>query len=109
MVDFNESSNYIYERFKIKLGNLMAHHKSAQKRIRQTIRRTQRNKTALSKVKTLIKKVYKTEDKTEAEKYLREAVATLDKQAAKGRLHKNNAARKKSALTKYVNKLAAAK
>lgn len=86
----------------------MAHHKSAQKRIRQTIKRTKRNKSALSKVKTLIKKVYNTENKEEAEKYLKEAVSTLDKQAAKGRLHKNNAARKKSALTKYVNKLASA-
>ncbi|MDH7603675.1 MAG: 30S ribosomal protein S20 [Melioribacter sp.] len=83
----------------------MAHHKSAQKRIRQTIKRTLRNKAALSKIKTLIKKVYSTQDKELAEKYLREAVATLDKQAAKGRIHKNTAARKKSAITKYVNNL----
>jgi len=87
----------------------MAHHKSAQKRIRQTIKRTLRNKAALSKIKTLIKKVYSTQDKELAEKYLREAVATLDKQAAKGRIHKNTAARKKSAITKYVNSLTAEK
>ncbi len=87
----------------------MAHHKSAQKRIRQTIKRTLRNKAALSKIKTLIKKVYSTQDKELAEKYLREAVATLDKQAAKGRIHKNTAARKKSAITKYVNSLSAEK
>ncbi len=87
----------------------MAHHKSAQKRIRQTLKRTQRNKAALSKIKTLIKKVYNTKDKELAEKYLKEAISTLDKQAEKGRIHKNNAARKKSALTKYVNSLAAVK
>lgn len=87
----------------------MAHHKSAQKRIRQTIKRTLRNKAALSKIKTLVKKVYSTQDKELAEKYLREAVATLDKQAAKGRIHKNTAARKKSAITKYVNSLSAEK
>jgi len=29
----------------------------------------------------------------------------LDKTAAKGRIHKNNAARKKARLTKFVNKL----
>jgi len=87
----------------------MAHHKSAQKRIRQTIKRTLRNKAALSKIKTLVKKVYNTQDKELAEKYLREAVATLDKQAAKGRIHKNTAARKKSAITKYVNSLSAEK
>ncbi|MEJ5352377.1 MAG: 30S ribosomal protein S20 [Melioribacteraceae bacterium] len=87
----------------------MAYHKSAQKRIRQTIKRTLRNKAALSKIKTLVKKVYSTQDKELAEKYLREAVATLDKQAAKGRIHKNTAARKKSAITKYVNSLSAEK
>ena len=87
----------------------MAHHKSAQKRIRSNKRKQIRNKTALSKVKTLVKKVFATEDKVQADQLLKEAVATLDKQSAKGRLHKNNAARKKSALTKHVNKLAATK
>ena len=87
----------------------MAHHKSAKKRIRSNKRKQVRNKTAISRVKTLVKKEYATEDKASAESVLKEAVATLDKQAAKGRIHKNNAARKKSSLTKHVNKLAAAK
>ena len=56
-----------------------------------------------------MKRVYATEDKVQAEALLKEAVATLDKQSSKGRIHKNNAARKKSSLTKHVNKLAAAK
>ena len=87
----------------------MAHHKSAKKRVRSTKRRAERNKAALSKVKTLIKKVQNAEDNTKAQEYLKEAVAFLDKTASKGRLHKNNVARKKSTLTKHVNKLAAAK
>lgn len=87
----------------------MAHHKSAQKRIRQTKKRSERNKAALSKVKTLVKKVYTLEDKAEAEALLKTAVATLDKETSKGRIHKNTAARKKSNLTKHVNKLKAAK
>ncbi len=87
----------------------MAHHKSAKKRVRQTKKRTERNKAALSKVKTLVKKVYATEDKELAEKYLKEAASVLDKQTAKGRIHRNNAARKKSSLTKHVNKLTAVK
>lgn len=87
----------------------MAHHKSAKKRIRSNKSKQERNKKALSKIKTLVKKVYTTDVKAEAEGYLKEAVATLDKQATKGRIHKNNVARKKSALTKHVNKLAAAK
>lgn len=87
----------------------MAHHKSAKKRIRSTKKRQIRNKAALSKIKTLVKKVYSTDDKAKAESLLKEAVATLDQQTSKRRIHKNNAARKKSALTKHVNKLAAAK
>ncbi|MDQ7817756.1 MAG: 30S ribosomal protein S20 [Melioribacteraceae bacterium] len=87
----------------------MAHHKSAKKRIRQSKTRSERNKAALSKVKTVVKKVYTLEDKAQAEELLKVAVATLDKQTAKGRIHKNTAARKKSSLTKHVNKLAASK
>lgn len=87
----------------------MAHHKSAKKRIKQSARKSERNKAALSKVKTLVKKVYTIEDKIQAEASLKEAVAYLDKQARKGRIHKNTVARKKSALTKHVNKIAVAK
>ena len=86
----------------------MAHHKSAKKRIRQSARKMQRNKAATSKVKTLVKKVYAAKEKDQAEVLLKEAVSTLDKQSTRGRIPKNNAARKKSALTKHVNKLAAA-
>mgnify|MGYP001460850512 CR=1 FL=1 len=85
----------------------MAHHKSAKKRIRQTKKRTLRNKAALSEVKTIVKKVYSTEEKELAEKLLKEAASVLDRQAAKGRIHKNNVARKKSSLAKHVNQLAA--
>jgi small subunit ribosomal protein S20 len=87
----------------------MAHHKSAKKRVRSSKKRQERNKAALSKVKTLIKKVYATEDPAEAQKNLKEVTAFLDKTASKGRIHKNNVARKKSALTKHVNKLTVAK
>lgn len=83
----------------------MAHHKSAQKRVRSSKRRQERNKAALSKIKTLVKKVQSTDDGEKAQTYLKEAVAFLDKTAAKGRIHKNKAARNKSALTKHVNKL----
>lgn len=87
----------------------MAHHKSAQKRVRSTKKRQERNQAALSKVKTLVNKVYTTTETTKAQEHLKEAVAFLDKTASKGRMHKNTVARKKSALTKFVNKLTAAK
>ena len=87
----------------------MAHHKSAKKRVRSTKRREVRNKAALSKAKTLVKKVLVSDDATTAHTSLKEAVSFLDKTAAKGRMHKNTVARKKSALTKHVNKLTAVK
>lgn len=87
----------------------MAHHKSAKKRVRSTKKRAERNKAALSKVKTLVKKVFDSEDPVKAQENLKEAVSFLDKTASKGRLHKNTVARRKSALTKHVNKLAVAK
>ncbi|MFA3783730.1 30S ribosomal protein S20 [Melioribacteraceae bacterium 4301-Me] len=87
----------------------MAQHKSALKRARASEIRRKRNKASLSKAKTLIKKVYSTKDKQQAEIALKEAVSFLDKTVSKGRLHKNNAARKKAALTKYVNTLSATK
>lgn len=83
----------------------MANHASAKKRIRTNEKRRLRNKASLSKVKTLMKKVYDSKDKTDGETNLKEAVSAIDKTAGKGRLHKNNAARKKSALTKFVNSI----
>jgi small subunit ribosomal protein S20 len=87
----------------------MAHHKSAKKRVRSTKKREVRNKAALSKVKTLVKKVLVSDDAAKAQVNLKEAVSALDKSVTKGRMHKNTVARKKSALTKHVNKLTAAK
>ncbi len=57
-------------------------------------------------MRTLVKKVIKSSDKTEAETALRAAVGYLDRMAQKGIIHKNNAANKKSSLTKHVNNLA---
>ena len=83
----------------------MAHHKSAKKRIRTNERRRVRNQAAMSKIKTLVKKVHSSENKSDAETNLKEAVSYIDKNVTKGRLHKNTAARKKSALTKFVNNI----
>lgn len=85
----------------------MANHQSAKKRIRTSEKRRLRNKASISKVKTLMKNVLDSTDKDLAEANLKEAVAFLDKTATKGRIHKNNVARKKSQLTKYVNGLEA--
>ncbi len=83
----------------------MANHKSAKKRIRTSEKKRIRNKASLTKVKTLLKKVLDSSDKAAGETNLKEAVSFLDRTATKGRLHKNNVARKKAKLTKFVNSL----
>lgn len=72
--------------------------RSALKRLRQTVKRTLRNRAVKSRVKTLVKKARATRD-PEA---LRAAVKAIDKAAAKGILHRNTAARKKSRLMRAV-------
>ena len=83
----------------------MAQHKSAEKRSRQSVKHRTINKEDKSEMKTLLKKVRTEKDKEKAAGALKEAVATLDKLASKGLIHKNRAANQKSKLTRLVNKL----
>ena len=83
----------------------MANHKSAKKRIRSSERKRVVNQRSESKIKTQVKKALAATEPVEAEKLYKEAVATLDRESLKGILHKNTAARKKAALTKYLNGL----
>jgi small subunit ribosomal protein S20 len=80
-------------------------HKSAQKRARQTVKRTERNKLYKAQIKTAVKKVLSTTDKGTAETELKRAVRLLDRVSVKGIIHKNSAANKKSQLTRHVNKI----
>jgi len=85
----------------------LANIKSAQKRIRVAAKRQARNKHIKSTTKTAIKKLTTAvgagdADNTQA--MLVQAYAAIDKAASKGVYHKNTAARKKSRLTKLVNK-----
>lgn len=81
----------------------MPQHKSAEKRVRQSARRQERNKANLSKIKTLIKKVRLAKERGQAAAVLKIAVKTLDQLAVKGVIHKNKAANQKSKLTKFVH------
>ena len=87
----------------------MANHKSAKKRIKTNEKRRVRNKASISSLKTLTKKLYDPKEKENAEVNLKETISFIDKTISKGRLHRNTGARKKSALTKFVNKLQAEK
>jgi small subunit ribosomal protein S20 len=80
-------------------------HKSAQKRARQTVKRTEKNKLYKAKIRSAVKSVIGAKTKENAEKELKKAVAVLDKVSVKGIIHKNNASNKKSRLTRHVNKM----
>lgn len=85
----------------------MANIKSAQKRILIAEANRLRNVAWKSSIKTAVKKVLeaaKNSDESLKEK-LSTAYKLYDKAVSKGIVHKNTAARKKSRLTKNVNKL----
>ena len=82
--------------------------KSAKKRVLVAEARNARNKANKSALKTAIKKFEAAAvegNRTEAEGTYKVAVKAIDKAAAKGLLHKNNAAQKKSALTLKLNNI----
>ena len=87
----------------------LANIKSAKKSILVTEKRTARNKSIRSAVKTSIKKVdaaIAANDKEAAQAALKAATSKISKAATKGVYHKNTAGRKISRLTKAVNSIA---
>ncbi|MFS2222935.1 30S ribosomal protein S20 [Pantoea sp. B65] len=87
----------------------MANIKSAKKRAVTSEKRRKHNASNRSMMRTFIKKVYAaiaTGDKEVALKAFNEMQPIVDRQASKGLIHKNKAARHKSNLTAQINKLA---
>jgi small subunit ribosomal protein S20 len=81
----------------------MANHKSSLKRIRSNDAKAERNRYQLKTTRTFIKRLKTSTDKKEAETLLKEVSSMIDKLAKKNIIHKNNAAHKKSKLTKLVS------
>ena len=79
--------------------------KSAKKRVIVIATKTARNKANRSVLKTDIKKAYAAIEAGAADKDIavKAAIKTIDQAVAKGLLHKNTAARRKSALAKKAN------
>ena len=73
--------------------------KSAKKRVKVSEAKAARNKARKSALKTAIKKARAAEGENQ-DVLVKDAVKKVDQAAAKGLIHKNNAARKKSALAK---------
>ncbi len=87
----------------------MANHPSAEKRNRQRIKRTLRNRSVASSVRTLVKRVrtaIAAKDKAAAKTALSVAVSALDSAAGKGVVHPKAVSRTVSRLSAQVHKLA---
>lgn len=82
--------------------------KSAKKRVLVNSAKADRNKAAKSALRTDLKRfnaACEAGNKAEAAGAYAVAVKAVDKAAANGLIHRNNAARKKSGLTLRLNKL----
>ena len=86
----------------------MAHHKSALKRIKQNAKKADRNKHVRSTLRTFIKRVREAvaaKDNALAKESLTAAIPVIDSAASKGVIHRSNASRNISRLTRLVNTL----
>jgi small subunit ribosomal protein S20 len=84
---------------------IMANNASARKRIRQTEKRTARNKARKSRVRSFLRKVeeaVKSGDKAAAQEAFRAAQPEMQRAAPTGVLHANTVARKLSRLSARV-------
>lgn len=87
----------------------MANHKSAQKRARQTIKKTIRNKfyrTRLKNITRAVLEAVKASDKTAAADAYKKANKSIHAMVSRGFLKKQTAARRVSRLALMVNKIA---
>jgi small subunit ribosomal protein S20 len=81
----------------------MANIKSQKKRNLTNAKAAERNKAIKSELKTRSKNAVKCAGGEDSDEALRLAVKRLDMAAAKGVIHKNQAARRKSRLMKKIN------
>ena len=88
----------------------MANHPSAEKRNRQRITRTARNRAVASSVRSLVKSVrtaLEQKDATAAKTALAIAIKALDRAASKGVVHVKAASRTVSRLSAQVHQISA--
>lgn len=86
----------------------MAHHKSAIRQERRSIRRKAVNTRNTSALRTDIKKVreaIENNDQAGAKKLLPQVFSTIDQAVKKGTIHKNTGSRYKSRLSRQVGEL----
>lgn len=87
----------------------MPHHKDAIKRLKQNEKRRERNRHFRSRMRNQIKRVRSAVEEGNvelAQSELRNAMSIIHRNASKGVIHRNQAARRISRLNKAVKKLA---
>lgn len=84
----------------------MAHHKSAQKRIRQTAKRRLENRYYGKTTRNALRKYLATTDAKEAQEAMGNVISMVDKLAKRNQIHKNKASNLKSKIMKHLNGLA---
>lgn len=85
----------------------MAHHKSAKKANRQTIRRTARNKSIISRIRTFIRnfeELITAGDKAKAAEFFKTVQSVVMSGVTKGVVEKNTASRKVSRMAAKLKK-----
>ncbi len=80
----------------------MPTHKSAEKRLRQSIKLRAHNRSRRSQIRTLERKIRSNPTAKEAPELLNEISVLLDRYASRGLHHQNKANRMKSRLTRLV-------
>jgi len=85
----------------------MAHTKSSIKDLKRIRKRTTRNRTLKSKMRTFVKKAHSSIESgsDDSGDKLKTAIRVLDKMVSKGIVHPNNAARKKSRMVEQRTKV----
>ncbi len=92
--------------FDVLRREVLANHKSALKRNRQSLVRRMRNRANKSRMKNAIKAIDTAMEEKSVEKTqeaLKAVIPIIDRNVGKGVLHKKNASRKVSRLTRRVN------
>ncbi|WP_297194182.1 30S ribosomal protein S20 [uncultured Campylobacter sp.] len=87
----------------------MANHKSAEKRARQTLKRTERNRfyrTRLKNITKAVREAAEKNDKTAAMEAFKLANKSIHAMVSRGFLKKQSASRRVSRLALLVNKIA---
>lgn len=83
----------------------MAHHASAEKRIRQTEKRNIQQRYYKKSTRTSLQKLRNMTDKKEAETFLPKVISMIDKLAKNNSWHRNKASNLKSKIMTFVNSL----